>query len=329
MTIRRYRPSDFDAVVALWDALGFNVPPNDPARDIPFLIRHSNAVFFVDEDGGEIVGTVMGGHDGIRGWFYRLGVAPRVRHQGRARALLQEIERWLAARGIVKVQLMIRGRQPELEAVYRRLGYEVSDRTLMARLLTDEDRAAGTPKIPVVITYLEMTSKPAHEPVPRPAGQLALLRAHDMPVAMYRYFYRAVGGPWFWWERCRMADDAIASIIHDPRVELYLFHVDGCPAGYVEIDRRAGNVVNINHMGLLPEFIGRKLGQYLLRQSIETAWITDPAKVTVDTCTLDHPAALRSYQRAGFTPYAQRRIEIDDPRVTGDIPEEFEPNLPV
>ena len=330
MTIRVYRPDDLESVAALWERVGFNVPPNDPARDIPFLVRHSNATLYVDEEDGQIVGTVMGGHDGLRGWIYRLATAPEHRGEGRGRALLNAMERWLAARGLVKIELMIRNRpgESDLQSFYRHVGYEVNDRTVMGRIVSDAERAAAAPRIPVVITYLEMTKKPAHEALPLPAAKLAFLRAERMPVPMYRFLYSAVGGPWFWWERCRMDDATIASIIHDPKVEVYLFHADGCPAGYAEIDRRQDGIVNLNYLGLLPDFIGRGLGQYLLRQAVETAWLTGPERITVDTCTLDHPAALRTYQRVGFEPYAQKRIEIADPRVTGDVPMHFTPNLP-
>ncbi len=330
MTIRGYRCDDLDAVTALWQRVGFNVPPNDPARDIPFLIRHDNAALYVDEEDGRIVGTVMGGHDGHRGWIYRLATAPEHRGEGRGRALLDVIERWLAARGLIKIELMIRGRDHDHgpESFYRHMGYEVSDRTVMARIITNTDRATAAPRIPVVITYLEMTRKPSHDALPLPAAKIAFLRAERMPVPVYRFFYSKVGGPWFWWERCRMSDAEIAAIIHDPKVELYLFHFDGCPAGYAEIDRRQDGVVNLNHLGLLPEFLGRGLGHYLLRQTVETAWLTGPHRITVDTCTLDHPAALRTYQRVGFEPYSQKRIEIGDPRLTGEIPMHFEPNLP-
>jgi GNAT superfamily N-acetyltransferase len=297
-------------------------------RDIPFLVRHDNATLYVDEENGAIVGTVMGGHDGHRGWIYRLATAPEHRGEGRGRALLVAIERWLAARGLIKIELMIRGREQGPQSFYRHMGYEVSDRTVMARLVTEVDRATAAPRIPVVITYLEMTQKPGHEALPLPAAKVAFLRAERMPVPMYRFFYSAVGAPWFWWERCRMNDAEIVAIVHDPKVELYVFHVDGCPAGYAEIDRRQEGAVNLNHLGLLPDFIGRGLGQYLLRQTVETAWLTGPDRITVDTCTLDHPAALRTYQRVGFEPYAQKRIEINDPRLTGEIPMHFEPNLP-
>jgi GNAT superfamily N-acetyltransferase len=330
MTIRAYRPDDLGAVATLWERVGFNVPPNDPLRDVPFLTRHANTALYVDEEDGEIVGTVMGGHDGLRGWIYRLATAPEHRGEGRGRALLDAIERWLAARGLVKIQLMIRNQHgnDDIPSFYRHLGYEVSDRTVMARLVSDAERATAAARIPVVITYLEMTKKQPHEQLPLPAAKLAFLRAERLPVAMFRFLYSAVGGRWFWWERCRLSDADIAAIIHDPKVELYIFHVDGSPAGYAEIDRREDGVVNLNHLGLMQEFIGRGLGQYLLRQTVETAWLSGPERITVDTCTLDHPAALQTYQRVGFEPYAQKRIEIADPRLTGEVPMHFEPNLP-
>jgi GNAT superfamily N-acetyltransferase len=328
MRIRRYREDDFHAVARLWDSVGFNVPPNDPARDIPFLTKHANAALFVDEDDGAIIGSVMGGHDGHRGWIYRLAVNPGRRGEGRGRALMSEIETWLAARGLIKVELMIRGSDRAVEKFYEHIGYELSDRTVMARLFGEEERRSAIPRIPVVITYLEMTERPAHETARHPSGKIAILRAEKLPVHMFRYFYRAIGARWFWWERCRITDDAVAAIIHDPQVEVYLLNVEGCPAGYVEIDRRKNATANLNYMGLIPEYIGSGYGRYLLQQSLELAWAKNPGRVTVDTCTLDHPGALRSYQRAGFTPYSQIRIEIDDPRVSGDIPEQYEPNLP-
>jgi GNAT superfamily N-acetyltransferase len=328
MTVRRYRPDDFDTVAALWQAVGFNVPPNEPKRDIEFILRHDNAVLLVNDIGGTVIGTILAGHDGHRGWLYRFAVWPEHRGKGHGRELLTTAEHWLAARGLVKIELLIRDSFLSLKPYYERFGYEQTPRAVMARLVTDEERKAAIPRIPVVITYLEMAGRPAHQTMPLPPGKVALLRAEYMPVKLFRYLYSAVGAPWFWWERCQMSDVEIAAIIHDPKIEIYLLHVDGCPAGYAEIDRRMDKIVNLNHLGLMPEFIGRSYGKFLLRQTIETAWMTDPDRVTVDTCTLDHPGALPAYQRAGFTPYAQKRIEIDDPRVNGHIPADFEPNLP-
>jgi GNAT superfamily N-acetyltransferase len=72
--------------------------------------------------------------------------------------------------------------------------------------------------------------------------------------------------------------------------------------------------------GLCPEFIGRGLGPYLLTAAIEIAWSYEPARLTVDTCTLDHYKALALYQRHGFRPVRQEERTIPDPRAEGLMP---------
>jgi GNAT superfamily N-acetyltransferase len=86
--------------------------------------------------------------------------------------------------------------------------------------------------------------------------------------------------------------------------------------------------VTINHLGLMAEFIGKGLGPYLLVFAIDTAWQSDPQRVLIETCTLDHPSALPLYQKAGFHPIGQRTEFIDDPRMSGHLPSHLDPRLP-
>ena len=328
VNIRSYRDADFAEVVALWDACGLTVPYNDPARDIPFLRDSSNAQLFVADEDGRLVGTIMLGHDGHRGWLYRLAVAPDRRGRGIGRALVDEAERWLAARGVAKVNLMIRGGNAAVRDVYARLGYAVEPRIVMSRWLEESRRPADNGRIEVVIAYLEMTAPPTRPTVPAPPGKLALLRAENPPVAFYRYLYDNVGEPWFWIDRRKLDDEALAAILADPLVELYVLYVGGVPAGYVELDRRPEPDINLAYFGLMPEFTGRGLGPWLLNWAVDAAWQHRPRRLTVDTCTLDHPKALAVYQRAGFVPYRQERKTIDDPRRIGLIRPQFEPRRP-
>ena len=328
VNIRRYRDADFAAVVALWDACGLTVPYNDPARDIPFLRDSPNAQLFVADEDGRLVGTIMLGHDGHRGWLYRLAVASDCRGRGFGRALVGEAERWLAARGVAQVNLMIRGGNAAVRDVYARLGYAVEPRIVMSRWLDESRRPADDGGIDVVIAYLEMTAPPTRPTVPAPPAKLALLRAENPPVAFYRYLYDNVGEPWFWIDRRKLDDAALAAILADPLVELYVLYVGGVPAGYVELDRRTEPDINLAYCGLIPEFTGRGLGPWLLNWAVDAAWRHRPRRLTVDTCTLDHPKALAVYQRAGFVPYRQERKTIDDPRRTGLIRPHFEPRRP-
>lgn len=327
MTIRPYEAQDFGALVALWQACGLNHPHNDPARDLPLMAGSANATLPVLVEDGQIVGSIFAGHDAHRGWLYRLAVAPDRRRRGHGRRLVRHAERWLAEQDIRKAQLMIRETNAAVRDFYLRLGYRVEDRIVMSRWIEPGAEAAN-PRIPVVITYLRMTEPPTRPPTPPPPGKLALLRADRPPVAFYRYLYNGVGEPWFWIDRRRLDDAALAKIVHDPRVDIYVLYVGGVPAGYAELDRRREEEITLAYFGLMPDFLGRGLGSFLLDWAVDTAWQHRPRRLLVDTCTLDHPRALAVYQRAGFAPYRQERKEIDDPRLAGLIPAHLEPRLP-
>lgn len=328
MQIRTYEEADFEAVVALWEATGLNVAYNDPAEDIPRCVAAPNARLFVGTLGPKLVGTIMAGQDGHRGWLYRLAVAPDHQRLGFGRRLVAHAEAWLAGQGMPKINLMIRDSNLAVRDFYVRLGYAVAPRLVLQKGLDAAHAPPGTGKIEVVVTYLAMTAPPPRQPAPTPTGKFALLRAENPPVAFYRYLYGQVGEPWFWYERRMLSDAELGAIITDPKVEIYVLYAEGVPAGYVELDRRHEDDVSIAYFGLVPEFTGRGFGPYLLDWAVDLAWSYGPKRLLVDTCTLDHPKALRIYQRAGFVPYDQRRKEIDDPRRAGLIPAHLEPRLP-
>src|SRR5215469_4896462 len=156
-----------------------------------------------------------------------------------------------------------------------------------------------------VITYLEMRERPAGRRVSAPLEKLALMRAESCTVSFYRYLYNTVGEPWLWFER-RLIDDAtLAAHISKPTIEIFVLYVRGVPACY---------------FGLIPEFIGRRLGPYLLQAAIDQAWVRPLERFWLHTSTFDHPKALSTYQRAGFVVYARRRVSFEDPRRSGILP---------
>jgi GNAT superfamily N-acetyltransferase len=194
--------------------------------------------------------------------------------------------------------------------------------------------AVSPGKLRVIVTFLEMNARPARLNMAPPMDKLALLRAEQPTVSFYRYLYNTVGEPWLWADRRRLSDTELAAILHDPKVEIYVLYVGGVPAGFGELDRRRdGGVVGLSYFGLIPEFIGSKLGPFLLNQVIDAAWTGNgtggAGKLTVNTCTLDHPRALGLYQRFGFVPVRQETRIIDDPRVTGLIASGAAPQHPI
>ncbi|MDX1710024.1 MAG: GNAT family acetyltransferase [Rhodovibrionaceae bacterium] len=326
--IRSFTADDHDAVVALWRETGLLVWYNNPQTDLALWQRTESAEVFVAEKRGKIVGTVACGHDGHRGWLYYLAVAPKRHRGGIGRALVHHAERWLLQRDVRKVHVMIRASNPEVRDFYRRCGYETNPVSVMQKWLVDKGRPPKLQPVPkddgtldVTITYLEMHQPPRGQlPHPPAAVRLALMRAKKPPVRFYRYLYDSVGEAWLWMDRRKLSDRELTKIIHDDRVEIYVAYADGVPAGFAEIDRRTEGVVELAYFGMMPEFIGKRLGHYLLAWAVDAAWRSHPQKVTVNTCTLDHPKALPLYQKVGFRPVGQEHKVVDDPRLSGLIP---------
>jgi ribosomal protein S18 acetylase RimI-like enzyme len=122
-SIRPFRIQDEAALIALWEAAGLTRPWNDPHRDIARKLAVQPELFLVAELDGELVGSVMAGYDGHRGWVNYLVVAVARRRRGYARALMTEAETQLRAAGCPKLNLQVReGNQDALE-FYARIGY--------------------------------------------------------------------------------------------------------------------------------------------------------------------------------------------------------------
>lgn len=138
MRIRAYQAADEGAVIALWQACGLTRPWNDPAQDIARKMSVQPELFLLMELEGAVVGSAMAGFDGHRGWVNYLGVAPAQRGQGIARALMQEVERLLEARGCPKINLQVRADNAQALGFYAALGYgQEAVLSLGKRLIAD------------------------------------------------------------------------------------------------------------------------------------------------------------------------------------------------
>ena len=183
--------------------------------------------------------------------------------------------------------------------------------------------------IPDTVTYLEMFARPTPLPEPPPLGRIALMRAEACTVSFYRYLYETVGTPWVWFERRLWSDETLAAELAKETTEIFVLYASGVPAGYFELDTAEPQNTELCYFGLAPEFIGRRLGPFLLNAAIERAWSRPLERFWVHTCTFDHPRALPLYQRAGFVVYARRQVSFDDPRESGILPRSLEhPLLP-
>lgn len=161
---------------------------------------------------------------------------------------------------------------------------------------------------PATRTFLEMRSPDQVVPFEFPTDDAVVRRLDVVPPSLYRYLYREVGRPWHWLERWDWSDGRIAEHLASGGIEIWLLTVGGTPAGYFEL-RRTAHDVEICYFGLLQEFIGRRLGPALLTVAAREAWTSGPERVWLHTCSLDHPAAVRNYQRVGFVAYRQESYD--------------------
>jgi ribosomal protein S18 acetylase RimI-like enzyme len=137
MDIRPFEEADAAAVIALWRSVfAYPAPHNDPARIIRDKLTVQRELFFVARLDGALVGTVMGGYDGHRGWVYSLAVEPQARRRGVGTALMTHVERELALRGCPKVNLQVLATNASTVEFYRKLGYAVEERVSMGKVLT-------------------------------------------------------------------------------------------------------------------------------------------------------------------------------------------------
>jgi GNAT superfamily N-acetyltransferase len=186
--------------------------------------------------------------------------------------------------------------------------------------------AVADGELAAVVTFLEMREPPTRA-VPR--SSLTLRRIERPGADEYRSLFRLVGARWLWFSRLVMTDAKLEAIIHDPGVELYAVEDASVAAGMVELDFRAAGQCELAFIGLVPELAGQGHGRWLLAEAVSRAWRQGIERVHVHTCTLDHPAALNAYRRAGFVAY-RRAIELfSDPRLRGILPRDCAPQVPL
>ncbi|TFF19095.1 GNAT family N-acetyltransferase [Jiella endophytica] len=160
------------------------------------------------------------------------------------------------------------------------------------------------------VTSLELKSPPRGlTPVPHGVGMVAIAEMRWMPLAEYRALYRIVGEAHHWTSRL-IDDERLRREIHDRDTRIFVMTVDGRKAGWFELDiRRVTDEVRIVHFGVLPDYRGYGLAHVMLSRAIASAFAGGPKRVTIETNTLDHPAALALYQKHGFRPYALRDVQ--------------------
>jgi GNAT superfamily N-acetyltransferase len=162
-------------------------------------------------------------------------------------------------------------------------------------------------------------------------------RKHRPDVDEYVALFRAIGQHWLWQRRLAHTRDEIAAIISSLTTELYILYANQEPIGLVELDVSDAANVNLAYFGLLNEYVGKRLGGFLMRNVLRIVWdrSPQPERFWFNTCTFDHPGALGFYQHVGFTIYkADVPESFPDPRLNphlygGPYPLSCAPHVPL
>ena len=181
-------------------------------------------------------------------------------------------------------------------------------------------------ELAAVVTYLEMRQAPAADV---PPSTLQLRRVARPTPDQYRALFRKVGGPWLWFSRLVMKDDELEAVIGHADVDLFEVAAVEAVVGMLELDFREPGQCELAFIGLVPGLAGQGHGRWLLGEAVHRAWREGVERVHVHTCSLDHPAAMSAYRRAGFTPYKRAIERFPDPRLLGILPKDCAPHVPL
>jgi ribosomal protein S18 acetylase RimI-like enzyme len=131
MEIRAFDIKDYDEVLRVWKQAGLILRPGDDLEEVRLKLQRDPDLFLLAIDKDEIVGSVMGGWDGRRGWIYHLAVKPSRQGEGIAKAILRELEKRLATKGARKVNAQVYQTNTKSLQFFKACGYEVHPDLIM------------------------------------------------------------------------------------------------------------------------------------------------------------------------------------------------------
>ena len=173
-------------------------------------------------------------------------------------------------------------------------------------------------KVEVTTWYLDYQgSEPQQVSWPK---DCQLVEAKVACPELNQFMFRAVGSHWRWFSRLSWNYQQWLDYLTAGNVRTWLLHVQGTPAGYMELIKHTDLSVEIKFFGLLPQFVGKGLGNLLAKSAVYQASCWQASRIWLHTCSADHPSALTNYQKAGFViTKTEQDMEVlpehDDPRL--------------
>ena len=165
--------------------------------------------------------------------------------------------------------------------------------------------------VDLLVSYLEMTVAPAGAPVPAPLANVGVARER-LTRTDYLALYRAVGDAVQWDQRLRLPVTELDALLRDEATHIYVLRCDSMASGLAEFERVGSADIEMVNFGLVPAMQGKKLGPFLLDRALRAVWQHGPRRIWLHTDTNDHPKAIGTYERAGFSHYKRQMETFPD-----------------
>ena len=168
-------------------------------------------------------------------------------------------------------------------------------------------------KLQTIVTHLAMEA-----PLPGPStspdwpSDIRFTHEPDFSLAAYRDLYDRVGRAWHWVNRRHLSASHLGAVVHHPATEIYVLRRDMAAIGFVEVNYKLFPQVEIVFVGLVEGEIGGGLGRKMVDSMLNDIKARHARRIIIQTCTLDHPSALRLYQKVGFRAHNRKQVEIID-----------------
>jgi GNAT superfamily N-acetyltransferase len=151
------------------------------------------------------------------------------------------------------------------------------------------------------IFYLEIGAEQAILGANPDIAGLRIERLVIPTPAFNRSMYQAIGSEWYWIDKSAWSENEWQDYVQQDTLQTWGAWLNGAPCGYFELERKGTERIEIAYLGVLKNFFGQGLGRKLLIEALKKARQQGGQKITVNTCSLDHPAALANYLARGMT----------------------------
>jgi len=163
------------------------------------------------------------------------------------------------------------------------------------------------------VYYLEITDLNDLQIDPVIPDNIQIMRLMQPSFAVNQSFYLKIGADWDWIDRKYWTTEQWQNYVKQSELETWIVHYDGAPVGYFELLQEPERTVQVAYLGLLPEYTGKKIGRYMTCFAIRQAFSSGAKRVWLSTCSLDHPAALKTYLKCGFKIAREETVRKDFP----------------